>query len=436
MPEFSALLPTPATGVIRHHTLLRMRWLAIFGQLAALAAARYGFGFAFPFVAPLAIIALAVGVNIILTLLPPGDTLWHNKGASIWLAFDVLQLTGLLYFTGGISNPFALLLLAPITVAATALSGTQVVWLTGFTLLCLTGLYVTERCFSPQTLWQMPPVFLEGFYAAILIASLFLVLYVRRVARDSRRLREALNTSVVALAREQKISAFGALAASVAHALGSPLSTIAIITKEIATDLAVVTPPVSLQADLALLQEQVARCRSILTDFSQHNNLIDHSSTILPLRAFLEQVAKPYHRVGIDLRCVVLRAEGDEPLWPLHAAIRHGIGNILHNAFEHARHRITIALSWHTTAAAPYRIDLSIQDDGAGFAPALLPHLGQAYISPKLAGEAAAHMGLGLFIAKTLLERSGGTVSFSNHSYSDGTVLGAAVAITWQSPVV
>lgn len=262
-----------------------------------------------------------------------------------------------------------------------------------------------------------------GEYLALVISSLFLVIYVRKVARKSRRLYEALGASRMELEREQKISAFGALAAAVAHELGSPLSTIAVISKELSRDL----EKTGYAEDMQLLQEQVGRCRSILTDFSKHNVLADKVFERIPLSTFLSKVAEPYIREGKTFDLVPVACEGVEPQWPQQPGLMHGVANIIQNALGYAKSNVRCETMWKGE-----EVVLTVTDDGPGFPADVLPRLGQAYVSARSEKDKRGHMGLGLFIAKMLLERSGANVDFSNVAYSDGTVIGARVILSWK----
>lgn len=417
-----SFLPTPASGIIHRKTLIAIRWLAIAGQLLALLTAHYMLGLPVPLLPPLFIIALSFMGNVALSLRLVKNELHRNRGATLSLAFDIVQLTLLLFFTGGLSNPFVILLLAPITVAATVLSGLYVIALSVLTTCCLTLLLA-----SPANLWPaahvFPPYFFSGAYAALLLSTFFLVLYVRRVARESRRLTDALNASLLALEREQKISAFGALAAAVTHELGSPLGTIAVVAKEMGHQL----QEGALRDDVELLQQQVERCRAILADFAATNYVADHKGATLPLRQWIEKVARPYVKPGIVFQLNVQHREGAEPQWPMQPSLMHGIGNLIQNAFQFARASVQVELSWTQD-----RVNINILDDGPGFPAFLLPKLGSTLGSVRQETDEAVHMGLGLFIARTLLERSGAIVHFENRAYSDKQVVGACVGLEWQ----
>ena len=411
MPQ---LFENTANGRMRRKTLIKMRWFAICGQIGALLLAYYAFQLPMDLLASSGVILASIIFNGIAVTRLHGKPYLHNKGATFALGFDTLQLAALLFFTGGFTNPFIVLMLAPITIAATVLSGRSVIALVLTSIICYGLMF-----FATPLPWPLPqqfsPLFLGGSACAVFISGAFLVLYVRRVAREARRLSEALNASRLALEYEQKISAFGALAAAVAHELGSPISTIAIVSSELAYGLK--DSPFS--EDIELLQSQVSRCSSILADFSKHNVLSDRSFETLPLRNYVLRILEPYRRDMVAIE-IIAGGIGDEPIWPLSPGLMHGVGNILHNACQFARSIVRITLEWENQA-----VTMCIEDDGPGFSEQLLPRLGHAYVSGR--EEGSKGMGLGLFIAKMLLERSGGNVNFANSLMG-----GAKVTLTWQ----
>jgi two-component system sensor histidine kinase RegB len=417
----------PATGIIKLKTLIRMRWLAIAGQAGALLGAVLLLKIDVPLGAALTIIATSLLVNIAAYLLTEQGPVLRNLGATLSLLFDTVQLALLLHVTGGLSNPFVVMLLVPMIVASSLLAGRSVIFLTAAGMFALSALYF----FSEPLAWPdegaLPALFHSGEYLALAMTGLFLVIYVRKVARESRRLAEALAGNRLALEREQKLSAFGALAAAVAHELGSPLSTMAIIAKDMKSE---VQDP-ALAADLELMTGQIERCRAILSDFARHNVVADRAFETLPLRQWLEHIAAPYQREGIRFNLTSIRQEGEEPRWPLQPSLMHGVANPLQNAFAFARTGVRLDVTWQGQG-----VRLTVEDDGPGFPHDLLGRLGEAYVSARAGEKKEGHMGLGLFIAKALLERSGATVTFANAVYSNGRVKGAEVTMEWkQEPV-
>ena len=310
-------------------------------------------------------------------------------------------------------------MLAPVTVAATALSKRPVV---GLASLAVVGITVLALWHDPLPWRTMPFVFpadlVLGIWVALVIATLFIGGYTLSVAQEARRLRDAVAATQLALAREQRVSAVGALAAAAAHELGSPLGTIAVIAKELARDL----PPGSPHADdAALLLSQSERCRLILAELA-HQPEEDGSSPYasLPISALVEAAGAAYSDPRIRLIFATTGdADDDEPLVQRSPEIMHGLNNLIQNAVQFARHEVSVTIFWDRE-----NVTVEIADDGPGFPPHLMGRLGEPYLSTRAGNQ--DHMGLGIFIAQSLLERSGATLNFDN--LIDG---GAHVVISW-----
>ena len=356
--------------------------------------------------------------NLLLTFGRPHRTRLGNRDAALLLGFDVIQLAVLLFLTGGLANPFAVLILAPVTVSATILSrGTTVI------LLLLAFVCITILAFEHWPLpWQqggldLPFTYLLGIWTALSVAAVFVSNYVWSVAEEARRMSNALAETQASLAREQRVSALGGLAAAAAHELGSPLATIAVVAKELSLEVPADSP---LAEDVALLLGQSDRCREILKSLAQRPGLQpgDDDVSRLTLTSLAETAASAHRddRVALEIR----RAENisdDEPLVQAGPDVVHGVGNLIQNAVQFAQTRVDIELSWDHAGAR-----MVINDDGPGFAGPLLTTLGEPYISGRT--NDSGHMGLGIFIAHTLLERTGASLMFANR-------LGAEVSITW-----
>lgn len=406
-------------GRVRLRTLVLIRWLAIAGQLVTLMAVQFGFGFELPLNPALAAIGASAVLNLVLTLYRPAARL-GDRGALALLGWDLVQLGVLLHFTGGLTNPFAVMLLAPIAISATVLSRNSTIVLCGLGIACVTTLALWyEPLPWPGGGLTFPWLYVAGLWAASTISMIFLALYIGSVAVEARRMSDALAASQAALAREQRLSALGALAAAAAHELGTPLGTIAVIAREIARDLPKDNP---LAEDAALLVAEAGRCRDILARLAARPEADENSPfAVLPVSALVQTAAAPFRRdpVSIDFVAAGGPDGGDEPYVAHKPEIVHGLGAFVENAVQFARGRVEVRTSWDKAS-----VEVSIADDGPGFAPAILDRLGEPYLSSRNAeGE---HMGLGIFIAKTLLERTGGSIEAGNQSEG-----GAVVRITW-----
>src|SRR5215472_14084210 len=400
--------------------LVLIRSVAVTGQAITILTVHFLLGFKLPLLPAL----IAVGCSVLLNL---GALLYHRAGtrlgetaAALYLAYDTLQLAVLLYLTGGLENPFSILMLAPVTVAATALSQRPVIVLAALAVAAITvlGLMHEPLPWRGTAPFVFPPDLVLGIWVALVIATIFIGGYTLSVAQEARRLRDAVAATQLALAREQRVSAVGALAAAAAHELGSPLATIAVIAKELVRELPDNSPHAE---DAALLLSQSERCQRILAELAQQPEEDGGSPyTRLPISALVEAAAAPYRNQGVRL---ILATAGDpaveEPLVRRSPEIMHGLNNLVQNAVQFAAREISITIFWDAATVA-----VEIDDDGPGFPLHLLGRLGEPYLSTR-AG-VTDHMGLGIFIAQSLLERSGARLAFDN--LAEG---GAHVAISW-----
>lgn len=402
-------------------TLVMIRWVAVTGQTATLLTVHFGFGFELPIVAALGVVAASALFNLALVTRRSMTTQISHGEASAHLAYDIVQLSLLLFLTGGLRNPFALLILAPVTVSATVLPRLNTVALGVMAAVATTVLSVAHLPLPPlDPPLIMPDIYLLGVWEAMILGTLFIAAYVGSVSEEARRRAAALTAARLALAREHQLSAMGALAAAAAHELGSPLGTIAVTAREMARE---VPPESDLARDVALLLEQSERCRSILQRLGEplSPDALSPMSR-LPLGALVESAALPYLKAEIDTRFETESEDGSragEPVVERRAELVQGIGTLIQNAIEFAAHEVTVTTSWDADTAR-----VEIADDGPGFPRAVLDRLGEPYISTR-AGE-KGHMGLGIFIALTLLEYGGAKVTCSNDPTG-----GALVQIVW-----
>ena len=411
----------PGTGFSRIslRTLVPIRWVAIAGQALTLLIVHYGLGFTLPLVPALSVVGASVLLNVVLILLRQVAARLGERDAALCLGYDILQLAILLYLTGGLQNPFSILILAPVTVAATILSRRPVMVLS---VLAVASISVLALWHEPLP-WRTEPLVFPaelvlGIWVALVLATVFIGGYTWSVAQEARRLRDAVTATQLALAREQRISAVGALAAAAAHELGSPLATIAVVAKELVRDLPDDSPHAE---DAALLLSQSERCRRILAELAQQPEHDGGSPyTRLPISALVEAAGALHQDQGVKLIFATAGQPGpEEPLVRRSPEIMHGLNNLIQNAVQFARREVSVTTFWDRAT-----VTVDIADDGPGFPLHLLGRLGEPYISTR-AG-ATDHMGLGIFIAQSLLERSGARLVFDN--LPEG---GAHVAISW-----
>ncbi|MGO1119652.1 ActS/PrrB/RegB family redox-sensitive histidine kinase [Rhodovibrionaceae bacterium A322] len=419
-------------GRVRLRTLVNIRWVAIAGQLLSLLIIHSFFNFTIPLLEAAAVIGASAILNLV-TAFGQRSTPWLDSAQATWyLSFDVIQLAVLLSLTGGLNNPFSLLLMAPVVVSASSLSHKSTILLS-----CLAILAATANYFWHLPLpwfegtFELPQIYLAGVWVSIALAVVFISAYVSSLARESRRMEDALAASQLALAREQRLSSLGGLAAAAAHELGSPLGTIAVVVKEMQLDLPEDLPQDSpLREDLALLQEEADRCKKILSELATRpkEDSGDSPYNQLPLMGLLEATVTNLQRDGKALELIVDPDIPDEfdqqPVVQRSPEILHGVGTLIQNGLQFASSKVEVRLFWDAND-----IRVTIQDNGPGFDEHILNDLGSPYLSTggkDSRGRDSMHMGLGVFIAKTLLAHSGAQITFSNVKQA-----GARVAITW-----
>lgn len=416
-----------SAGRVSLRTLVFVRWVVILGQLATVLVVAIGFKFPMLLTALLSIIALAVAVNLIGMITRRGRAL-SDRAVARYLAFDLLQLSALLFLTGGLTNPFSVLILGPIAVAAAVLGRDYSFMLTVLAIACLAALFASpfHLPWSGGVPPRLPLLYQMGDWIALTLACGFIASYNWSVAGEARRISEALAETQLTLAREQQLAALGTLAAAAAHELGTPLSTIAVVAKELARDLPTDSP---FAEDVALIQSQCDRCRGILAELGRNpQEAEDLPFDRLPLTQLIEAAAAGHRMPGIRLEIHDHVAAGATPVILRRTPeIMHGLGNILQNAMQFA----TTAVSVIGDSDAEH-VSITVSDDGPGFSPGLLGRLGEPYLSQRTEGH--EHLGLGIFIAQTLLERTGAELAFVNAL--DGALPGAAVTIIWPRNVL
>jgi two-component system sensor histidine kinase RegB len=409
---------------LRVDTLVTLRWIALSGQIIALIVTHFVYRFSVPLASASIVIAASAGLNLGLRLsFRRTDRLQDVPAASI-LGYDILQLTALLYFTGGIENPFAMLYLAPITISAVSLAGPITLGLTLLVVACVTIVtfwHYPVPWFVGEQL-ALPLLYRAGIWFAVVISAVFIAVYASRVAREARRLADALAATELVTAREQHLNQLDGLAAAAAHELGTPLATITLVVKDLENQLG--TGPY--EEDLSLLGQEVARCRAILKTLTSlgadDGGILDD----LSLSLLLEEVVGPHRDFGVEIE-ISKRGHGREPICRRNPALSYGLGNLIENATDFARSKVEIVAQWNGR-----EVIVTIEDDGPGFPSDVVERVGDPYVTTRknrrTKTDEGSGLGLGLFIAKTLLERSGATVRAANRV---PPLHGATITISW-----
>jgi two-component system sensor histidine kinase RegB len=410
---------------VRLDTILRLRWLAALGQLAAIFVVAQGLEFDLPIVPCLVIVGLSALLNVALQIaFNPMQRLEPVYAAAL-LALNIVELAGLLYFTGGLQNPFSFMFLAPVLISATALPVRLTVALGALALACASILVFVYRPLP----WDgdeplvLPPIYLLGVWLSIVLAIGVTSLYSFQVTEEARQLSDALAATELVLAREQHLTQLDGLAAAAAHELGTPLSTIVLVSRELERAL---QGNLQVAGDIKTLREQAQRCRDILakiTQLSASGAPFDR----MKLSTLIEETVAPHRDFGIAIKVRIAVSGIPEPVGSRNPAILYGVGNILENAVDFARSVAEVNAWWNNET-----VEIVISDDGPGFAPDILKRIGEPYLSRRRGADDATGertgLGLGVFIARTLLERTGAKISFTNRTFPDH---GAVVQIAW-----
>jgi two-component system, sensor histidine kinase RegB len=410
---------------VRVRTIIAIRWIAIAGQVITLGLVRFAMDFPLAIVPALLAVLASVALNAVLLTVYKATAHLSGRQASLQLAFDLVQLSVLLYLTGGLANPFAILILVPVTISATLLSGRSTLAL----------LFIATACITALALWALPlpwrvgaaPVLPDtyrfGVWAALITGMLFLAAYAWRVSSEARKRQRALVATQAALARAQQMSAVGGLAAAAAHELGTPLGTIMLVASDLERQLG--NDP-DFGEDVRLLKQQAAHCGTILKTISSQKNMDAHFADA-SLEVILHELTRAHELPHIQF---VFQLGFEEKAYQIRRSpeLLNGLENIIANAVRHARHLVTVIVG-----SDREHVFLRIEDDGNGFQPDMLPHLGDPYLSST--GMKPVGMGLGIFIAMSLLERVGAKVSFSNRAgplvSGAADIVGAVVDIRW-----
>jgi two-component system sensor histidine kinase RegB len=422
---------------LRLQTIVRLRWLAVLGQSVTVIGAYWVIGIDLPIGWCLAVIALSAWINVVLRIRYPASQRIKSSYAFMMLGFDVLQLSALLYLTGGLENPFAFLLIAPVAVSASTLRlrVTAALGLMAITLATLLTSFHHPLPWFHHSNLLLPFPYVMGVWAALVSSILFIGFYSWRTAEEARRMSEALAAAEMVLAREQKLSALDGLAAAAAHGLGTPLATIAVVTKELMRDAKPTDPHYE---DVVLLRAQAERCRDILAELAARGEQIDIIVSRLPVSHLIEEVVAPHRLVAVPIEVRTGPAPGVvpgsaaavEPVTQRNPGVLYGLGNLLENAVDFADTKVEVDARW-----SEGEIKIVIADDGLGFPPYVLEQLGEPFVTTRPAQSFRQEapdehigMGLGFFIAKTLLERSGATLALANRPAPQ---VGAVVTVMW-----
>jgi two-component system sensor histidine kinase RegB len=434
--EFQMFQDHQRSNWVRLRTLVLLRWFAIAGQIIAILVAVGVYQLQFEVGPSILAVGASMAANLYFTALYPENKRLSEREATLMLAFDLVQLAILLYLTGGLHNPFTLLLLAPVTIAATVLH------LRSTVLLCCLAIFLINLL-SQWSVPMMnangmelalPPLFLFGFWIALMTGVVFLSIYARLVTTEMHVMGDALLATQLALAREQKLTDLGGVVAAAAHELGTPLATIKLVSSELIEELEEMP---ELREDAELIRTQADRCRDILLSMGRAGKEDLHLRQA-PLETVVREAAEPHMDRGKSVVFSVAPTGDDDLRQPVifrRPEIVHGLRNLIQNAVDFADTRVEIDSTWTSNS-----VTVRIKDDGMGFPQSIIVRIGDPFVGRRRTPDdrqkrpAYEGMGLGLFIAKTLLERSGARLSFSNSDTDEQG--GAKVVVEWPRAMI
>ncbi len=419
---------------IRLRTLVLLRWWAIAGQVSALIIVQRLYDLKLETGLCYLVIGVSVLSNLVAFFIYPENKRLRETEIMLFVLFDMLQLGLMLHLTGGLNNPFSILIVGPVTVAASALSSRSTLFL-GMAAIAIVSLlmeYHLPLRTQEGFIMRVPDIFRFGNWVAIVIAVIFLGVYSRWIVTEMHAMSAALEATQMALSREQKLTDLGGVVAAAAHEMGTPLATIKLTSSELADELA---DKPNLLEDALLIRAQADRCRDILRSMGRAGKDDLHLRKA-PLMSVLEEAAEPHLDRGKIVHFDVNPDAGDikeQPIILRRPEIIHGLRNLIQNAVDFSREKIWIESNWTEET-----ITVRIVDDGKGFPTQMLGRIGDPFVRRRPVSDSLRPgyegMGLGLFIAKTLLERSGADISFANGSGAIGT--GAVVELTWPRGVI
>ena len=417
---------------VRLRTLITLRWIAISGQIAAVLVTSQAMGLQLPLAYCALLISASASFNVVADVIYPAEKRLSERGTLFSLFFDLVQLVTLLMITGGLNNPFAVLILAPVTISATALRLQSTLWLgiAAMAAVATMSVLYLPLVRADGTALEVPELYRTGISAALAIAVAFLSIYARKVTVEGYAMSQALTATQIALSREQRLAAIGGIAAATAHELGTPLATIKLVAGELAREL---KDHPELVEDVALIRREADRCGAIMADLGQGGR-DDSQIKNAPISAIVDEAAEPHRNRG---KRILIRVDGaiaderrkDEAMAQRSPELIHGLRNVIQNAVDFASSTVWVDIDLEGDG-----LRIAIGDDGPGFSADILPRLGEPYVSTRgrvaerLSDSASDResaseygseyegMGLGLFIARTLLERTGAQVSFANGS--------------------
>ncbi len=420
--DFSTIFRLEENLNLDKKTLVILRWIALFGQLFSINLVFFFLDLNFPILLCHIIIFVGVLSNIFLQF-GIKATLLKDFYSSSFLMYDVIQLSFLLFLTGGIFNPFAILLIVPTIVSSTFLSMGSTIILGTLTILLL---FILTFFHLPlpgmeEYILSFPNYYVTGILISLIIGLIFLSYFGIRFAGETKKRSDALNKLQQVLAKEYELESLGGQAAAAAHSLGTPLATISVVSKELRKE---VGDNSKLTKDIDLLISQTKRCSEILKNISQKKIISDEFLSSMSFEDLLEEIIKSFKESSE--KNIKLNTEKDINKIDIkkNPELVYGLRNFIGNAVKFSNNNILISV-----ISDNINLYILIEDDGPGFPEDIIQALGEPYIKSKSKlSQNNAGLGLGTFLGKTLLERQSANISFEN----SGSLSGARVKIKWR----
>jgi len=394
--------------------LVNIRWVAIFGQLIAILFVYFFLNISIPIFLCLSVVVFSIVINFFSFFSKKKNNYLTDNEAFYFLLYDTIQLAVLLFLTGGIYNPFSFFLLAPVIISSSFLRiGFSIALLLfSISIIVLISFYYIEIQWPEEFLF--PSLFTLGMIFSLIISLTFIAIYVYILATSSRKISNALNQTHIALINQKKISAVGSLTSVAVHELSTPLNTIFLILNDLKKDKNVNKNKI-LKSEINLLESQANRCKNILFNLSKNpQNIKDNFFEKITLSNIIKINFEKFKKKRIFLN-IKINNNHKEPLIKFSDEIMYGIGNIIQNAVEHTKKFIDVNISWNELY-----LFIKITDDGNGFPKEILDSIGNPFISKNKNDK---NMGLGIFIAKNLIENVGGKIKFLNNLNTNGSIV-------------
>ena len=401
-------------------TLINIRWIAILGQFFTVSFVYYGLKFEFPYYITLALIFLSAIINAYLEINKKKFLTINNFAATVSIFYDLVQLVILLFMTGGLSNPFSILIIVPTTISVTYLSRGSSQFIVACSIIFSTVIafyHMPLPTPQNQTL-DFPKYYEIGMWLSLGIGIIFLGNYAYQLGRDNRIRSEALNKLEQELTNEKVVNSVGGIAAAAVHELATPLATISLVSKELQKQ---ISKNNLAKDDINLLIEQSARCSSILKDIAEKKQEDQFIAKVSPKELVNEIVFSVDNKFNKEIN-IINKSLNERIKMNKKTEISYAIRNFIENAIKFSKSQIEIEIDQNKK-----NTNITISDDGQGFQEDVILNLGQPYLKSEKVNKNKKGMGLGVFISKNLLERCNTKVTFQNKKNNSGAV----IKITW-----